>query len=86
MPVAGYENTLFRARLLDEIAIATAGLRDRRVVPGNTQPTAQSRQHLVAEKAQVLGHAHAHDGWRPGERDKLYRITPSGYQWRSRVA
>jgi hypothetical protein len=53
-PIAGKQNAVFRIRLFDEIAIAPAAHRDRRVVPGDAQPAGQSGQHLVAEKAQIF--------------------------------
>jgi hypothetical protein len=41
-------------RLFDEFAIAATALGDRCVISGDTQPSAQSRQHLVADKAQIV--------------------------------
>jgi hypothetical protein len=50
-PVAGQQDALFRMRLFDEIAIASAARGDRRVVAGDAQPPAETRQHLVTEEA-----------------------------------
>ena len=58
-PVAGQQNALFRMRLFNEVAVAATAVGDRRVVPGDAQPSAQSRQHLVAEKAQLVRHGQA---------------------------
>jgi hypothetical protein len=56
-PVAGQQDAVLGVRLLDKIAITAAAPRDCRVVAGDAQPTAQTRQHLVAEKAQLIRHS-----------------------------
>ena len=73
-PVAGQQNALFRMRLFNEVAVAATAVGDRRVVPGDAQPSAQSRQHLVAEKAQILRHSQASIGRHRG-RHPSYQCT-----------